>query len=186
MPNAYRIRRAGPADAQTLADLGRETFLETFVEEFKIPYPPEDLERFMAHGYTAGFNADRLTDPAQAVWIAERGDGPVAYAAAGPATLPHPDLCSEDGELRALYVLRRAQSLGLGRNLLDVALTWLEQDGPRRLWLGVWSGNTRALRFYARHGFAKAGEYDFPVGAWRDREFILRRDPDVPAGQPPA
>ena len=24
-------------------------------------------------------------------------------------------------------------------------------------------------------GFAKAGEYDYPVGAWNDHEFILRR-----------
>ena len=43
------------------------------------------------------------------------------------------------------------------------------------LWIGVWSGNAKAQRLYAAHGFEKVGEYDYPVGAWRDREFILRR-----------
>ena len=40
--------------------------------------------------------------------------------------------------------------------------------GP--LWIGVWSGNDKAQRLYAAYGFEKAGEYDYPVGAWRDRE----------------
>ena len=31
------------------------------------------------------------------------------------------------------------------------------------------------VALYERHGFGKVGEYDYPVGAWRDREFIFRR-----------
>ena len=44
------------------------------------------------------------------------------------------------------------------------------------IWLGVWSEKHRALRFYARFGFARAGEYDFHVGDTVDHEYILRRD----------
>jgi diamine N-acetyltransferase len=172
---AYSIRRAGPEDAETLAELGRATFLETFVEGFGIPYPPQDLEAFMAHSYSAGYNAPRLVDPEQAVWFGEADGRPVAYAGAGPAKLPHPDIRPGDGELQALYVAREAQGSGLGRALMETALEWLERDGPRTLWIGVWSENFRAQRFYARYGFEKAGEYDFSVGRWRDREFILRR-----------
>ena len=181
MPERHTIRRAELADAEALAALGRETFRETFVEGFAIPYPPDDLAQFEAHSYSASFEARRLSDPAHAVWVADRGGRLLAYAAAGPAKLPHPEASSADGELHALYVRREAQGLGLGRELLETALAWLEQDGPRPLWLGVWSGNTKAQGFYARYGFAKAGEYEFPVGAWRDHEFIFRRLPEVAA-----
>ncbi|RYE91924.1 MAG: GNAT family N-acetyltransferase, partial [Myxococcales bacterium] len=75
-----------------------------------------------------------------------------------------------------LYVDQAAQGLGLGKEMLERALGWLEQRAPGPLWLGVWSGNLRAQRLYERYGFGKVGEYDFPVGAWRDREFIFRRD----------
>lgn len=177
MLQGHRIRRAGFADAEALAALGRATFVETFVEGFGVPYPPEDLSAFMAHSYSASFNAARLADPEQAVWAVEADGRLIAYAAAGPAKLLHPELSSTDGELYALYVRREAQGYGLGRALLELALEWLEAGGPRRLWLSVWSGNDKAQRLYARYGFTKAGEYAFPVGRWRDHEFIFRRDP---------
>ena len=58
---------------------------------------------------------------------------------------------------------------------MDAMLTWLLADGPRTLWLSVWSENYGAQRFYARYGFEFAGEYEFLVGAQRDREFMYRR-----------
>ena len=175
MTNVFQIRRAGPADAERLSALARETFLETFVHGFRIPYPPADLEAFMAHAYAAEPSRERLSDPEQAVWIAERAGEAFAYAAAGPAGLPHPDVRPEHGELRALYVLRAAQDTGLGQTLMETALRWLEAQGRTPVWLGVWSGNIKAQRFYERYGFTKEGEYEFPVGEWRDLEFILRR-----------
>ena len=87
----------------------------------------------------------------------------------------HPEGRPTHAELRRLYVARHAQGLGLGTKLLSTALAWMEThtDGP--LWIGVWSGNIKALKLYAAYGFEKAGEYKFPVGRWLDDEFILRR-----------
>ena len=169
------IRRAEVADAPRLADLGRETFFETFIEGFGIPYPPEDLAAYVARVYTSDAFLARIDDPEQAVWLAGPAERPLAYAVAGPCGLPHPLARARHGELKLLYVRREGQGQGLGPALLDTALAWLEKDGPRALWIGVWSGNTRAQRLYAARGFAKAGEYDFPVGTWIDREWILRR-----------
>jgi RimJ/RimL family protein N-acetyltransferase len=56
-----------------------------------------------------------------------------------------------------------------------VALAWLAAEGLAPLYVGVWSGNVGAQRLYGRFGFAKVGEYEYPVGRQRDREFILRR-----------
>jgi ribosomal protein S18 acetylase RimI-like enzyme len=57
---------------------------------------------------------------------------------------------------------------------MTACFDWLVKPG-RRLWIGVWSENYGAQRLYGRHGFTKVGEYEFPVGEVRDREFILRR-----------
>ncbi len=169
------IRRARRDDAPALARLGEATFRETFLDGFAIPYPAEDLAVFVPAAYGPAIVEAMLADPNQAVWLAEVDGVAAAYCVVGPCGLPHPDARPEHGELKRLYVARDHQGLGLGRALLDLAMDWLTtRDGPA--WLGVWSGNLKAQRFYAHAGFAKAGEYQFAVGQWRDHEFILRRD----------
>ena len=174
MPDVL-IRRATPADAATLSALGAETFVEAFGHL----YAPEDLHAFLEESHSPRAYATALSDPAYAAWLAQLDGVPIGYAQAGPARLPHADVRPGDGELKRLYLLRRAQNGGTGRALMDAAMAWLLQDGPRTLWVSVWSENPGAQRFYARYGFGYAGEYAFIVGRQRDREFIYRRPADA-------
>lgn len=169
------IRAPVDSDAPALAMLARDTFIDTFVDGFGIRYPAEDLAEFLEAQFSTATLRARLNEPGTAWWVAERDGALLAFATAGPNTLPHPEARPSHAELRRLYVAKDAQGLGLGGRLLGLALEWMEVNGDGPLWIGVWSGNARALRLYAAHGFGKAGEYQFPVGAWRDDEFILRR-----------
>lgn len=179
----FTIRTAAPSDAEALADLAWRTFHEAFVEDFAVAYPADDLATFRAQVYTPATFLARIEHPASHAWLAETDEGePLGYATVGPSALPHPDARPGDGELKQLYVSREAYGRGVGRALLDTALAWLERDGPRQLWIGVWSGNHRAQAIYAARGFEKVGEYQFPVGRWMDREFILRREAGSSAG----
>lgn len=176
MPTSDRmIRPARVEDAEALASLGRTTFIDTFIDDFGIPYPPEDLEAYLDATFSAATTRARLLDPTQAWWAAERTGEIVGFANTGPNTLPHPEGRPSHAELRRLYVARRAQGTGLGTLLLETALAWMaaHTDGP--LWIGVWSGNLKAQKLYAAYGFEKAGEYKYPVGSWLDDELILRR-----------
>ncbi len=176
MPEAV-IRRAGGADARVLADLGARTFTETFAHL----YAPDDLAAFLADAYGLARTQADLADPAKALWLVEQGGEAVGYALAGPCSLPHPDVTPACGELKRLYFLPNHQGGGLGRRLFSEVLDWLRATRPGDLWIGVWSENHGAQRFYARHGFEKAGEYGFQVGRTVDREFILRRPAEAVA-----
>ncbi len=171
------IRRATVGDAWTLAALAARTFTETFGHL----YPPQDLADFIAEAYAVERQRTILSHADYAVWLLEDGGVAVGHAAAGPCGLPHPEVAPGDGELKRLYLLRSHQSGGHGGRLMDAAMAWLLRDGPRTLWVGVWSENLGAQRFYARRGFERAGEYQFPVGATRDLEYILRRPAHVAA-----
>jgi diamine N-acetyltransferase len=165
------IRRAGLADAEAIAAIGVSTFVETFGHL----YPPRDLERYLEEAYSLGRTRADLADPAKASWILEAGDEVVGYALAGPCGLPHPQATAACGELKRIYLLKAWQGGGLGARLFAQTIDWLQCEGPRAVWIGVWSENHRALKFYARQGFEKAGEYDFHVGDTIDREYILYR-----------
>jgi ribosomal protein S18 acetylase RimI-like enzyme len=178
------IRRVGPADAQTLAAIGRTTFVEAFGHL----YPPADLAAFLAETHTAEQALADLADPQTAAWLAELAGETVGYALAGSCRLPHPEASPADGELKRLYLRPRAQNGGVGARLFETASAWLQRDGPRPIWIGVWSQNDGAQRFYGRYGYEKVGEYGFRVGATIDHEFILRRAAEsssTPAGVTP-
>jgi len=169
----YSIRRATVDDAPVVSALAAHTFTETFGDS----YPPQDLQQFLQTAYAEERQRVILAHPDYAVWLLECDGEAVGHTAAGPCGLPHPQVQPGDGEIKRLYLTRSHQNCGWGSRLLETALQWLEREGPRTLWLGVWSENFGAQRFYARYGFSKVGEYLFPVGAVNDLEFILRRPP---------
>jgi len=168
------IRRATPGDAEIVSALAKRTFTETF----GALYPPHDLASFLDEAYAVDRQRTILSHPDYAVWLVEDAGEAVGHVAAGPCGLPHPDVAPGDGEIKRLYLRQGWQNGGRGARLMGAAMDWLLRGGPRTLWVGVWSENVGAQRFYERHGFEKAGEYLFPVGGTRDLEFILRR----PAG----
>ena len=165
------LRRATLADAKTLAAVGAATFTETFGHL----YPSKDLADFLATAHSLERARSDIGNTSNGVWLVEAGSVTIGYAVAGPCDLPHPEVAAGDGELKRIYLLRRAQNGGWGGRLFEAALGWLLADGPRTVWIGVWSENLGAQRFYGRWGFEKVGEYGFAVGETIDREFILRR-----------
>ena len=169
--NAPIIRRAGPDDAEALAAIGQATFVETFGHL----YPPEHLAAFLAEAHGVERAKADLANPAKAVWLVEAGGEVVGYALACPCKLPHPDVTPACVELDRIYVLAAHRGGGVGSRLIGEVFAWLERDGPRRIWLGVFSGNLGAQRLYARHGFEVVGGYKFVVGETLDDEFIMRR-----------
>jgi ribosomal protein S18 acetylase RimI-like enzyme len=166
------IRRGEIADAAALAVITERTFTETFGHL----YPPEDLAEYIRGTCTPESCRKLLNDPMVGVWfIGPDGDAPVGYVTAGPCKLPVENREPNAGEIRQLYVLATHQKQRLGARLLDVALEWLVVQDLSPLYIGVWSENHGAQRFYGRYGFKKVAEYGFPVGKTVDHEFILKR-----------
>lgn len=166
------IRRAGVADAAALAVITERTFTETFGHL----YPPEDLAGYLRGTCTPDSCRKLLDDPKVGVWlIGADGAAPIGYVTAGPCKLPVDNREPNAGEIRQLYVLATHQNQRLGARLLDVALEWLMEQSFSPLYIGVWSENHGAQRFYGRYGFTKVAEYGFPVGKTVDHEFILKR-----------
>lgn len=166
------IRRAIPTDAASLAVLGAATFTETFGHL----YPPEDLQTFLLESHSLDTWARKLADSECTVCVATLADAmPIGFIVVGPCKLPVENREPTAGEIQQLYVLARHHNLRLGTRLMELGLASLDAQGRTPLYIGVWSENFGAQRFYGRYGFNKVGEYGFPVGSTVDREFILKR-----------
>jgi GNAT superfamily N-acetyltransferase len=167
----FVVRRANTSDAAEIARLAEITFTETFGHL----YPPEDLTRYVASAYTPEACLTTLADVRTAYWlVAAEREPAVGFALAGYCKLPVVGLEPTAGELRQLYVRATHQKHRLGTQLFETALAWLAKHYSP-VYIGVWSKNHGAQRFYGRYGFVKVGEYGFAVGKTIDEEFILRR-----------
>jgi ribosomal protein S18 acetylase RimI-like enzyme len=164
----WRIRPAGPEDAEALALVGAATFLEAFagfidgtgiVAHCAAQHSPEKYRAYL----TAGAKA----------WLAEiePGHAPVGYAL---SCEPELELAEPgDLELKRIYLLSRFQGSTIAGALMQAVMA--EAGDARRLLLGVKDDNHRALSFYAKHGFETIGTRRFDVGGKTYDDFVLAR-----------
>ena len=176
----FVLRRALNTDDHALAQLNRQAFLETYVDNFRIPISQDDIDAHFRNTMTAEVFSQKIADPQQAIWVVEDTTNHrlVAFLNAGPCFLPNSDVCpGADGEIDRIYVLRDGQGHGLGSRLIKEALSWLSSQYPARpIWLGVWSGNDRAQGVFRQHGFEIVGDRDFRAGTHPFYSFIMRRE----------
>ncbi len=166
------IRLAAPTDAKALALVGAATFLDTYAERIG----GSDIVAHAATRHSESYYTACLNDPCIHIWIAQTGsEAIIGYLLMGPATLPadapHPD----DLEIVRIYVLSRFHKTGIGHRLMQHAIAKAAQLHARRLVLGVFHGNEKALAFYARQGFTQIGTRTFTVGAAQFHDFVLAR-----------
>ncbi|KAF0175397.1 MAG: GNAT family N-acetyltransferase [Hyphomonadaceae bacterium] len=163
-------RDATPDDCDALSALMRETFCATFAHLYR----PADLAAFLEASYTPAQQYAEIIDTETETCLAIRDGALVGYAQIGPFKLPYDAGPAHALELYRLYVREDVKGKGVAATLMDWAMTRMRERAAVDAYLGVWSENARAQKFYARYGFDKVGEYQFPVGDALDDEFILR------------
>jgi len=150
-----------PADAPRLSAVARATFLETYAGIVA----GGDILLFGETTHAPHAYEQLLADPEVDLFLAtmEPGRTPVGYA-----LVCKPDLPVETGEgdleLKRIYALHRFHGVGLGPRLMEAAKAAARARGARRLLLGAYGENHRAIAFYGKHGFTQVGTRVFHVG----------------------
>jgi ribosomal protein S18 acetylase RimI-like enzyme len=87
-------------------------------------------------------------------------------------SLPLPDDLSEAtdcgrakhcGEIKRVYVSPQQCGKGLALRLLHHAQHWLKAQNVPNIFLGVYSENHPARRFYTKHGYQEVSRYPYPM-----------------------
>lgn len=167
-----RIRRAEPADAPTVALLGRITFVESFGHLFR--QHPDDLRAYLDATFDVSKLEHSLGKAGNAYWLAFSHRLPVGYAKLKHPSPPPGHAAQNAAQLQKIYVLGEFLGQRIGRALLDDVMREAACRAPM-LWLDVLRENDRAIRFYEQHGFTAAGEDSYAIGAQRFLFHIMAR-----------
>ena len=79
-------------------------------------------------------------------------------------------------EIERIYLISKFQGKGLGKKILTKILNMGEEMGYKKVWLGVWENNFRAIRFYKKYGFKKFGSHNFLLGNDLQTDYLLVMD----------
>ena len=165
------IRSASAADLGVLCRLGAATFRETY----RTISDPGEVDEYADEHFTPERVAAWLERPDARTLLASVEGTPVGYAHVRRAKVP---ACVDDRdavELSRLYLLRSAQGTGIGSPLLAAAIAEIAALGGQTVWLGAYDRNTKALAFYARHGFVLVGTHEFEFGGQIHADPVLTR-----------
>ncbi len=146
--STYVVRAPAIQDAEALGRVHYAVWRATYAEEMT----PSAYEALSPQRFEAGWRRrwEAGASPVgETTQVAEHVDeGIVGFISVGPAR-------DEDAptprQLWVINVMRQHHGTGLADRLMAEVLG----DGPAYLWVS--QGNSRAIRFYHRHGFAEDG-----------------------------
>jgi ribosomal protein S18 acetylase RimI-like enzyme len=166
-----KIRRAQLDDVSLLAELGVQTFSETFSED----NTPENMAAFLASSFNVETLTAELLDSFSVFLVAEIDGKPAGYAKIRSGEPPSKTEGDKAIELVRLYVLHKWLGQGVGQALMQRCLDEARELGFQTIWLGVWERNKRAQAFYRKWNFVEVGEHTFQLGSDPQRDILMKR-----------
>lgn len=162
------IRSANEEDAGLLSRLGGGLFSQTFAHL----YDPVDLSFFLNTSHSEQKIRDDMSHGAR-YGIAFFHQKPIGYIKFGKNGLPVGIGVGRQFEIKQLYIERAYHRQKIGQRLMDFAFSQMAPNPSDLIFVGVWTENFLAQKFYARLGFDPFACYWYPVGRKLDRELIM-------------
>jgi ribosomal protein S18 acetylase RimI-like enzyme len=159
MTNKVTIRICNLGDENTLSLIGQATFLESFAGLLD----GIDILGHCINQHSALVYRGWLEQVDAKIWVAEIGNAPIGYLVLVPPIFRTANPQVDDLEIKRLYLLHPFQGNGIGRRLMEEALTYAREQNCRRVLLEVYSGNPSAIVFYEKLGFVNVGKRSFKV-----------------------
>lgn len=166
-----KIRRGTVDDARLLAELGAQTFYDTFAAD----NTPEDMSAYLASSFSPDKQAAELVEPGVTFFIAEFNGAAAGYAQLRPGQTPPCVTQARSIELVRMYVTRDCFGRGVGEALMQSCIDAARQEGYESMWLGVWEHNGRAQAFYRKWNFRVVGKHIFQLGSDPQTDLLMER-----------
>lgn len=133
------IREIQQADNMQIAAIIREVLTESGAPREGTAYADPSLDRMFEAYQKSGSR----------YWVIAEGERIWGGGGIGPLLGSNPDIC----ELQKMYFKKELRGLGLGEELLGLAIEFARSNGYRSCYLETMTYMDRALRLYRRHGF---------------------------------
>jgi len=168
-----RIRALRADEATPFSAFAERLFRETYTDG----YDPADVDDYVSHSFSPLQQWAELTEPGGRVLVIE--DSPHGLLGFAHLRQPPPPAALAGRfalEISRFYVDRPWHGRGIARVLMSACIAEARSRGAEALWLLVYQHNPRAIAFYEKRGFRKAGTAKFRLGKRVDDDWLMVRD----------
>ncbi|GKT03363.1 GNAT family N-acetyltransferase [Furfurilactobacillus sp. WILCCON 0119] len=168
---AIKIKRVTVNDVHALQEISINTFKATFAAD----NAQENLQHYLATAYNQTKLIDEINNDQSEfdfIFYNERLAGYLKLNWLAAQTEPQ----GEDHlEVERIYIKQEFHRLGLGKHLINHAVSKAHSLGMTSLWLGVWEHNQNALAFYKTLGFVPFSDHTFDFGGDLQRDILMEK-----------
>ncbi|MFC7365037.1 MULTISPECIES: GNAT family N-acetyltransferase [Bhargavaea] len=163
------IRRCTYEDLEPLRNISIDTFRETFGAQNS----PESLNAYLERAFDPERLKGEIDHPESRFFFIEKDGKTAGYLKVNTGKAQSEEMGDKSLEVERIYISGRFQNQGLGKMLFGHALDLAREEGKTKVWLGVWEENEKAIAFYEKLGFIRAGEHTFFMGDDEQTDFIM-------------
>ena len=166
-----QIKKAKSKDAELIAGMSRETFIETYAKD----NTAENMQLFL-EGPFATKNLLKEVSASENYFVMAYCDEVLAgYMRLRNHATDHSEKGKERLEICRLYCYQKFIGKGIGHALMAHALEYGIKNKFEGMWLGVWERNLRAISFYEKYGFHKFSSHIFTLGDDSQTDWLMEK-----------
>lgn len=165
----------------TLEDLNslRQISIDTFFQTFSNSNTAENMKAYLENAYNEDKLSKELCNTDASFFFLFADEKLAGYMKLNEAPSQTDINDSNSLEIERIYILKDFQGAGLGKYMMEYAISSAKRLSKKYIWLGVWEKNDKALRFYKNYKFYRIGEHSFIVGDDPQTDYIMRKDLDA-------
>ena len=167
-----KLKKCSVADLDQLVQISRTTFVDAFENQ----NDPENFKAYIDFAFSKGKLQGELKDANINYYFVYSSDVLAGYLKLNKNDAQTDIKLPEAIELERIYVLEAFQGKRIGEWLLNEVKKMASDKQKGFVWLGVWEKNTKAIRFYQKHGFSKFGSHPYFVGTDKQTDWLMRFD----------
>lgn len=159
------------SEIHTLQTIGRQTFYETFHEQ----NTEENMREYLETAFEEAKLENELKNPNSYFYFAKVNGEAAGYLKLNVLNAQTEEKGEYALEVERIYILESFQGHGIGKLFMEKAVELACELNKQSLWLGVWEKNEKAIGFYEKMGFMKAGEHVFLMGDDAQTDYIMEK-----------
>lgn len=159
------------SDIEVLQKISIETFTETFKQDNSI----EDLQNYLDQAYTLDKLQNELKNRNSMFFFLYQENNLAGYLKLNVGDAQTEAMGDDALEIERIYIKGAYQNNGFGKVFMNHVSDIAKEKEVRKIWLGVWEHNTKAIAFYERHGFIRQGQHSFFMGEDEQIDWIMTK-----------